>query len=179
MALSTQLSEAPRPVVLTPERIADLLGRPIAEVEAALQNVQEREVLAHQLSNQAEVQRDFNGDLHRLNAHLNAVGETLGQKKTFFEKMKGAAGWTLEKLWSVITYPARHPIQTVIFAALVYFGAPYVYKLLAGAEGAASATGLDWISRLFEARSKLGSAMPPGLTPTPGIPGVNVPYESL
>ena|SRR3989338_2114601 len=59
----------------------------------------------------------------------------------------------------------------------VYLSAPYVMNAFAMGEGAASGTGLDWLSRLNQARGRLGTAMPRDRTPPPMIPGETVPYE--
>ena len=83
-----------RSFVLTPERISELTGRPLAEVKADLRNSQERGVLAHKLSLIEEVkQGPYGKNVKDLERHLGQVQSTLESKKSWlgrrWENVKG------------------------------------------------------------------------------------------
>jgi len=105
---------------LTPEKISELTGRPLAEVRSDLRNSSERGVLAHKLSVLEEVKRSsYGSDVKKLEEHLGLLNETLERKKSWLGK-----GWDRVKGVFQNKWVKRGAIVAAI-AALAYFGIKY------------------------------------------------------
>lgn len=157
---------SPETLILTPEKISNLTGRPQEEVEADLRDVELREFLIASLQNNEHVRGHFE-DVDSLRSHLDLVHKTLEQKRSFFQKTGDALMWTGKKIGQVLTYPIRHPFRTAMIAALGFAAVGAGFYMAGEWELFLTSTGLDKVAGYLGATGEL---VPP-VAPTDIVPG--------
>ena len=104
----------------------------------------------------------------RFKEAMRTTGKVLGTTASALLWPVKMAGKGLYKAGS---WFLEHPIRnTLIGGALLYFGAPYLFKAAGAAEGAFAGVGLDWLRRRTQTLSKLGTGTNPSAPPDTGRP---------
>lgn len=127
-------------------------------------------------------------ELNSLNTRYDEQIKTIGAGKDFEQKVEKQSWgkWALEKVKSVVLFPVRHPVYTLLILAAVAAGIGLYYSQIGtwllntipNYSGKAAEVIRQGMKYASDKMADLGAVVNSGQVPGPTMPGGPVPYES-